>query len=217
MALIGYARVSSVSQDLDVQLVKPAHCHKVSQEKHSGASIVRPRLKACLEYIRKAMSWLSLTLSATCETLDGPDQATAMSNLSACMASIIDNGNLVCIPDLPQADYKNSGRPVIGFNPYLEAGFDPGVFQIFRPINGKIKNEYGVQTNCMTCHNLAAYDSSVDYSQPGNRKKPYAADFYLGIDDPVFKGKLKLDFTWLDLGGNGIGPPIKLLTRIFHE
>jgi DNA invertase Pin-like site-specific DNA recombinase len=52
MALIGYARVSSVGQTLDVQLDKLRHCDKVFQEKKSGASRRRPRLEACLEYVR---------------------------------------------------------------------------------------------------------------------------------------------------------------------
>jgi DNA invertase Pin-like site-specific DNA recombinase len=53
MALIGYARVSSVGQTLDVQLDKLKHCNKVFQEKRSGASGKRPRLEACLEYVRE--------------------------------------------------------------------------------------------------------------------------------------------------------------------
>ena len=53
MALVGYARVSSVGQSLDVQLDKLKHCHKVFQEKQSGASGKRPRLQACLEYVRE--------------------------------------------------------------------------------------------------------------------------------------------------------------------
>ncbi len=53
MALIGYARVSSVGQTLDVQLDKLKHCNKVFQEKKSGASDKRPRLTACLEYVRE--------------------------------------------------------------------------------------------------------------------------------------------------------------------
>jgi DNA invertase Pin-like site-specific DNA recombinase len=53
MALVGYARVSSVGQSLDVQLDKLKHCHKVFQEKKSGASGKRPRLQACLEYVRE--------------------------------------------------------------------------------------------------------------------------------------------------------------------
>jgi DNA invertase Pin-like site-specific DNA recombinase len=53
MALVGYARVSSVGQSLEVQLDKLKHCDKLYQEKKSGASGRRPRLQACLEYIRE--------------------------------------------------------------------------------------------------------------------------------------------------------------------
>ncbi|MCO5193107.1 MAG: recombinase family protein [Anaerolineae bacterium] len=55
MATIGYARVSSVGQSLDVQLDKlgQAACEKIFQEKRSGTSNKRPRLKACLEYVRE--------------------------------------------------------------------------------------------------------------------------------------------------------------------
>lgn len=52
MAIVGYARVSSVGQTLDVQLSKLQHCDKIFQEKKSGASSTRPRLSACLEYVR---------------------------------------------------------------------------------------------------------------------------------------------------------------------
>jgi DNA invertase Pin-like site-specific DNA recombinase len=52
LALVGYARVSSVGQSLDVQLEKLQHCDKIFQEKQSGASSTRPRLQACLEYVR---------------------------------------------------------------------------------------------------------------------------------------------------------------------
>jgi DNA invertase Pin-like site-specific DNA recombinase len=53
MALIGYARVSSVGQSLDVQLDKLKHCDKIYEEKKSGATGIRPRLEACLEYVRE--------------------------------------------------------------------------------------------------------------------------------------------------------------------
>ncbi len=39
MALVGYARVSSVGQSLNVQLDKLQHCDKVYQEKKSGTSL----------------------------------------------------------------------------------------------------------------------------------------------------------------------------------
>jgi DNA invertase Pin-like site-specific DNA recombinase len=53
MALVGYARVSSIGQSLDIQLDKLTNCHKVFQEKHSGTSDKRPQLKACLDYVRE--------------------------------------------------------------------------------------------------------------------------------------------------------------------
>lgn len=52
MALIGYARVSSLGQSLDIQLGKLEHCEKIFQEKKSGTTDKRSRLKACLEYVR---------------------------------------------------------------------------------------------------------------------------------------------------------------------
>jgi DNA invertase Pin-like site-specific DNA recombinase len=52
LALVGYARVSSVGQSLDVQLEKLQHCDEIFQEKKSGASTTRSRLQACLDYVR---------------------------------------------------------------------------------------------------------------------------------------------------------------------
>ena len=56
MAKIGYARVSTVGQSLDVQLDKLKDCEKTFQEKLSGTNDKRPRLKACLEYVREGDS-----------------------------------------------------------------------------------------------------------------------------------------------------------------
>ncbi len=53
MARIGYARVSSTGQSLAVQLEKLTGCDKVYQEKQSGSTMQRPRLAACLEYVRE--------------------------------------------------------------------------------------------------------------------------------------------------------------------
>ncbi|MFV9507766.1 MAG: recombinase family protein [Oscillochloridaceae bacterium umkhey_bin13] len=52
MALVGYARVSSVGQSLEVQLEKLKHCDKLYQEQRSATG-KRPRLSACLEYVRE--------------------------------------------------------------------------------------------------------------------------------------------------------------------
>ncbi len=53
MVTVGYARVSSIGQSLDVQLDKLKNCEKVFQEKKSAAGGKRPQLKACLEYVRE--------------------------------------------------------------------------------------------------------------------------------------------------------------------
>jgi DNA invertase Pin-like site-specific DNA recombinase len=52
MALVGYARVSSSGQSLDVQLDKLKLCDKVYKETQSGTNPQRSQLAACLEYIR---------------------------------------------------------------------------------------------------------------------------------------------------------------------
>jgi DNA invertase Pin-like site-specific DNA recombinase len=52
MALVGYARVSSSGQSLDVQLDKLKHCDKVYKETQSGTDRQRSQLAACLEYVR---------------------------------------------------------------------------------------------------------------------------------------------------------------------
>jgi DNA invertase Pin-like site-specific DNA recombinase len=55
MPTVGYARVSSVGQDLAVQLEKleDAGCKKIFREKRSGVDAGRPELKRCLEYLRE--------------------------------------------------------------------------------------------------------------------------------------------------------------------
>jgi len=52
MAKIGYARVSSTGQSLDVQLDKLKNCELIFSEKASGVTNTRQELKACLKYLR---------------------------------------------------------------------------------------------------------------------------------------------------------------------
>ena len=52
MAIVGYARVSSVGQSLEVQKDKLQFCDKIYLEKRSGTNRARPKLKECLEYVR---------------------------------------------------------------------------------------------------------------------------------------------------------------------
>ena len=59
MTIIGYARVSSIGQKLDVQLERlQSHgCEKIYQEKESAANTTkRPQLMACLDYVREGDS-----------------------------------------------------------------------------------------------------------------------------------------------------------------
>ena len=52
--IVGYARVSTVDQSLDIQIaaLKAAGAEKIFSEKASGTSADRPELKAALEYVR---------------------------------------------------------------------------------------------------------------------------------------------------------------------
>lgn len=52
MAKVGYARVSSIGQSLDVQREKLEGCDKLFEEKRSGTTDARPQLKECLNYVR---------------------------------------------------------------------------------------------------------------------------------------------------------------------
>ncbi len=56
MATVGYARVSSIGQNLDLQLEKLREygCDEVFQEKRSGRTAARPALKECLRYVRRS-------------------------------------------------------------------------------------------------------------------------------------------------------------------
>lgn len=52
MAIIGYARVSTAGQSLDVQLSELSSCSKIFQEKESGAKATREQLALMLEFVR---------------------------------------------------------------------------------------------------------------------------------------------------------------------
>lgn len=53
METVGYARVSSTGQSLEVQLEKLQDCDRIFQEKRSGTSLQRPKLEECLAYVRQ--------------------------------------------------------------------------------------------------------------------------------------------------------------------
>jgi hypothetical protein len=96
----------------------------------------------------------------------------------------------------PDTGGESVGDPVIGFNPYLEAGFGPPVFKgsnSFVVTKGKkIMTDAGVRTNCMSCHVYA----TVSAADPCKSTTPYSGDAYVSLDDAAFKDQLKLDFAW---------------------
>jgi hypothetical protein len=100
------------------------------------------------------------------------------------------------LPDQPFTGGNNIGTSIYAYNPYLEAGFDESVFSPPAATvitNGKsIINNVGVRTNCMSCHAHANFN-------PGNimpNAPEYIGDTYIDMNDPKFKGTIKVDFLW---------------------
>ena len=73
MTTVGYARVSSLGQDLAVQLEKLKGCDRVFKEKRSGIDAGRPELKACLDYLRDGDTLLVTKLDRLARST--PDRA----------------------------------------------------------------------------------------------------------------------------------------------
>tara|TARA_B110000977_G_C11050273_1_gene482053 strand:+ start:566 stop:1147 length:582 start_codon:yes stop_codon:yes gene_type:complete len=63
MAIVGYARVSSVGQSLDIQIdkLKSYGCTKIYTEKKSGMNQSRLELAKCLDYVRDKHDTLVVT------------------------------------------------------------------------------------------------------------------------------------------------------------
>ncbi|WP_167647860.1 hypothetical protein [Mameliella alba] len=99
------------------------------------------------------------------------------------------------VPAQPLVGGKNVGALVTAFNPYLEAGFGTPVIGITETVQipdgaggwTTTTTDMGIQTNCMTCHGLAAW---------GGRGTGYAANFYVPRDYWVFDTALDVDFAW---------------------
>jgi hypothetical protein len=93
-------------------------------------------------------------------------------------------------PNQPISGGKNDPtfKTVIAYNPYLEAHFD------FRPLNPPNRYDtafqYGIQTNCMSCHAMAT-------TNPSGRTARYTTDQYIDMSDTTyFKSLVQLDFAW---------------------
>jgi DNA invertase Pin-like site-specific DNA recombinase len=79
---VGYARVSSFGQDLEVQLekLKQAGCAKIFREKRSGVDTGRPQLREALEYLRESDTFLVTKLDRLARS--APDLYTILAQLT---------------------------------------------------------------------------------------------------------------------------------------
>ena len=106
MATVGYARVSSVGQSLDVQIEKLRDCDKVFQEKRSGVDAGRPALKRCLEFLREGDTLLVTKIDRL---------ARSTSDLYQIVSSITDKGVQFKVIDDPSIDTTSrTGKLVMG-------------------------------------------------------------------------------------------------------
>jgi DNA invertase Pin-like site-specific DNA recombinase len=106
MATVGYARVSSVGQSLDVQLEKLEDCDKVFKEKRSGLDTGRPSLKQCLEFLREGDTLLVTKIDRL---------ARSTSDLYRIIATLAAKGVSFRVLDDPSIDTTSrTGKLVMG-------------------------------------------------------------------------------------------------------
>ena len=103
-------------------------------------------------------------------------------------------------PDEPYNGRNIKGKPNFAFNPYLEAGFTPSVFDknmsMINTETGLTISTYaGVRTNCMSCHSMATVNPK-GFTTGSISTTPYIGNAYISLDDPIFESLLKVDFAW---------------------
>ena len=106
MTVVGYARVSSLGQDLAVQLEKLKGCDKIFKEKRSGVDAGRPELKACLEYLREGDTLLVTKLDRL---------ARSTSDLYRIVSELTERGVTFKVADDPSIDTgTRTGKLIMG-------------------------------------------------------------------------------------------------------
>jgi DNA invertase Pin-like site-specific DNA recombinase len=106
MTTVGYARVSSTGQDLEVQLEKLKGCDKVFKEKRSGVDAGRPELKRCLEYLREDDTLLVTKIDRL---------ARSTSDLYRIISTLTEKGVSFRVIDDPAIDTSSrTGKLVMG-------------------------------------------------------------------------------------------------------
>lgn len=106
MATVGYARVSSVGQSLDVQIEKLNGCDKVFKEKRSGVDAGRPALKQCLGFLREGDTLLVTKIDRL---------ARSTSDLYRIVSELAEKGVTFKVVDDPSIDTNSrTGKLVMG-------------------------------------------------------------------------------------------------------
>jgi DNA invertase Pin-like site-specific DNA recombinase len=106
MAIVGYARVSSVGQSLDVQLERLKDCDKIFKEKRSGVDTGRPALKQCLEFLRDGDTLLVTKIDRL---------ARSTSDLYRIVSELAEKGASFKVLDDPSIDTSSrTGKLVMG-------------------------------------------------------------------------------------------------------
>jgi hypothetical protein len=82
---------------------------------------------------------------------------------------------------------NKNAKPIFAYNPYLEPGLSPAPFGNVNKLNSKF--QFGMQTNCMSCHAFATSNGS-------NNSLNYSADQYVDMADTIFVDWVQLDFAW---------------------
>ncbi len=106
-----------------------------------------------------------------------PSQIKGAAANYACVAAYV----MLTPNNAPNNTAKGS---MFGYNPYLEGGFGSGVFTYPNTYNPSY--QYGVQSNCMSCHALALASPAGVYS----------TDQTIDLAGPYFSKQVSLDFAW---------------------
>lgn len=114
-------------------------------------------------------------------------------------------------PVQPYTGGDNVGEPVFAYNPYLEAGFagldplqtgknpNPENYAAIKTASGTKIYQYGMETNCMTCHGMANFGGTAGYSS--NTYIDFGTFEYYSADgkkslNPYDSAYVRTDFLW---------------------
>jgi DNA invertase Pin-like site-specific DNA recombinase len=116
MASVGYARVSSTGQQLDVQIGKLAMCERVFKKKQSAVDADRAELRRCLDYVREGDTLVVTKIDRL---------ARSTTDLYRIVSTLTDKGVAFKVVDDPSIDTTSrTGKLVMGVGRKRELTYD---------------------------------------------------------------------------------------------